>query len=107
MDDIERRIISAANQAVRQRNYRRARDRALARLSQAYPDTYRQLLEEERKADERESKRWVDISGATGPDRVNSQPRSHRIITATTTQSRGKGRGRKATHQGDLEGEAG
>lgn len=106
MDDIERRIISAANQAVRQRNYRRARDRALARLSQAYPDTYRQLLEEERKADERESKRWVDISGATGPDSIVSQPRTQRLI-ATTTQSHTKSKGRKATHPSNVEGEEG
>lgn len=106
MDDIERRIISAANQAVRQRNYRRARDRALARLSQAYPDVYRQLLEEERKADERESKRWVDISGATGPDNIVGQPRTQRLI-ATTTQSHTKSKGRKATHPSNVEGEEG
>lgn len=103
MDDLERRIISAANQAVRQRNYRRARDRALARLSQAYPDTYRQLLEEERKADERESKRWVDISGATGPDNIVSQPRTSRLV-ATATKAHTKSR--EATHQSNVEGEA-
>jgi len=49
----ERRIATAKNMAVRQRNYRRARDRALARLSNAYYDVYNELLEQERANDER------------------------------------------------------
>ncbi len=65
MDIEARRLATAANQAVRQRNYRRARDRALVRLAHAYPDTYKQLLEMERKADEIEGKKWIDLIGNT------------------------------------------
>ena len=59
------RIESAAAQAVRQRNHRRARDRALVRLSRLYPADYRRLYEEERARDKRENKTWLDIHGRT------------------------------------------
>ena len=47
----KRRVAAAKNMAVRQRNYRRARDRALVRLAQAYPETYKELLELEKARD--------------------------------------------------------
>ena len=47
MREVERRVETAKAQAVRRRNYRRARDRALARLSRDYPNVYRTYLEEE------------------------------------------------------------
>jgi len=62
---IERRIESALKQAVHYRNYRRARERALAKLSHLYPDTYKQLLGIEKAIDEQEGKSWIDISGST------------------------------------------
>ena len=65
MREVERRIETAKAQAVRQRNYRRARDRALARLSNDYPNVYRNYLEEEMSADEEGNKKWLDISGRT------------------------------------------
>ena len=65
MEIEEIRLTGAVNQAVRKRNYRRARDRALVRLAHAYPDTYKQLLEMERKADEVEGKKWIDLNGNT------------------------------------------
>jgi predicted RNase H-like nuclease (RuvC/YqgF family) len=65
--DNDKRLRGAANQAVRQRNYRRARDRALVRLAHLYPDTYKQLLEMEKKTDEQEGKTWIDIDGNTIP----------------------------------------
>jgi hypothetical protein len=65
MSKIERRVESAKAQAVRQRNYRRARDRALARLGNDYPNVYRAYLEEEIEADEKMGKKWLDISGNT------------------------------------------
>ena len=65
MREVERRIETAKTQAVRQRNYRRARDRALARLSRDYPNVYRNYLEEEMSADEEGNKKWLDISGRT------------------------------------------
>ena len=65
MSKTERRVESAKAQAVRQRNYRRARDRALARLGNDYPNVYRAYLEEEIKADEKMGKKWLDIAGNT------------------------------------------
>ena len=62
---IQNRIETAKAQAVRQRNYRRARDRALARLSRDYPNVYRTYLEEEIEADENMGKKWLDIAGRT------------------------------------------
>jgi hypothetical protein len=63
--DVEKRIKTATTHAVRQRNYRRVRDRALRRLGNLYPDQYRELLEEERARDEAENKVWLDITGRT------------------------------------------
>ena len=65
MSNTERRIETAKAQAVRQRNYRRARDRALARLGNDYPNVYRAYLEEEIEADENMGKKWLDIAGNT------------------------------------------
>jgi hypothetical protein len=62
---VERRIEVAKSQAVRKRNYRRARDRALARLSKDYPNVYRTYLEEEIEADDKMGKKWLDIAGNT------------------------------------------
>ena len=73
MSNTERRIETAKAQAVRQRNYRRARDRALARLGNDYPNVYRAYLEEEIEADEKMGKKWLDISGNTKP--TNSRSR--------------------------------
>ena len=61
------RIKAAADQAVRQRNYRRARERALTRLANDYPNVYRAYLEEEKEADENMGKKWLDIDGNTKP----------------------------------------
>ena len=63
--DINRRIESAKRSAVGYRNYRRARDRAMTRLSQAYPETYKELLELEKVSDETTGAKWIDIDGST------------------------------------------
>ena len=65
MTDLDKRIKGAMNMAVRQRNYRRARDRAMTRLSNAYPETYKELLEQEKIVDEQMGKKWLDIDGST------------------------------------------
>jgi len=65
---IERRIATAKNMAVRQRNYRRVRDRALTRLANAYPETYKELLEQEKISDEQLGKKWLDLDGNTSAD---------------------------------------
>lgn len=64
-DEVKRRMATANRKAVRDRNYRRARDRALARLAHLYPDTYKQLLEMEKKQDELQGKKWISIDGST------------------------------------------
>lgn len=61
----EKRMKAAASQAVSYRNYRRARDRALVRLAQAYPETYKELLELEKAYDETTGAKWLDIDGNT------------------------------------------
>jgi hypothetical protein len=63
--EINRRIESAKRSAVGYRNYRRARDRAMTRLSNAYPETYKELLEQEKIVDEQMGKKWLDIDGST------------------------------------------
>ena len=73
MSSTERRIETAKAQAVRQRNYRRARDRALARLGNDYPNVYRAYLEEEIEADDKMGKKWLDISGNTKSARSRSK----------------------------------
>jgi len=65
LSETKRRVETAKAQAVRQRNYRRARDRALARLGNDYPNVYRTYLEEEMEADDKMGKKWLDISGNT------------------------------------------
>jgi hypothetical protein len=54
------------SQAIHQRNYQRARSRALVRLSQAHREHYRELLEEEKARDEQMGKRWIGIDTSTG-----------------------------------------
>ena len=64
MKEISRKRVSG-KQAIHYRNYRRARDRALVRLSQAYPETYKELLELEKVNDEATGAKWVDIDGSS------------------------------------------
>jgi len=70
----ERRMKAAANQAVSYRNYRRARDRALTRLASAYPETYKELLEQEKANDEQLGKKWLDINGTTTAGELGLRP---------------------------------
>ena len=65
MTEIDKRIRGAKRMAIRQRNYRRARDRAMTRLATAYPETYKELLDQEKIVDEQMGKKWIDIDGST------------------------------------------
>ena len=65
MTDADKRIPGAKRMAVRQRNYRRARDRAMTRLASTYPETYKELLEQEKIVDEQMGKKWLDLDGTT------------------------------------------
>jgi len=57
---------SIKKQAIYERNYRRARERALVRLGREFPDLYRQYLDEERRKDEEQGKAWVDFDFDSG-----------------------------------------
>lgn len=61
---MENKLVSG-KQAISYRNYRRARDRALNRLSKAYPDDYKELLEQEKASDKEQGKNWVALDGNT------------------------------------------
>ena len=63
-DLIKKRLAAAENMAVRQRNYRRARDRALARLANDYKEIYLDYLAEEKEKDITQGKRWLDLSSS-------------------------------------------
>ena len=93
----DRRVGTALNAAVRQRNYRRARDRALAKLAQQYPDDYRQLMEKEKESDEQLGKKWLDITGATTASEMGTRAG----LTTTGSQALYSGEG-----EGDRGGEA-
>jgi len=79
------RVESALRSAVYYRNYRRARDRAKTKLTHLYPDQYLALLEEERKKDELEGKKWHSIADSPAYRMASGEgDRSH-----TSTTSRG------------------
>jgi hypothetical protein len=80
MTETDKRVEGAKRMAVRQRNYRRARDRALVRLANAHPETYKELLEQEKVADVEMGKKWVDIDGSTIP---TMDIRTYSSITGT------------------------
>lgn len=77
MVGVSQRIQSANIEAVYHRNYRRARDRALTRLARAYPDEYKQYLQEEKLRDEKENKKWLDIAGNTSLNMVPDAKQLH------------------------------
>lgn len=92
--EVEKRIESAVRQAVHYRNYRRARERALVKLSHLHPDTYKQLLGIEKAIDEQEGKSWIDIAGNTRMAISTSTPDWHTTDTqearATASNDGGK-----------------
>ena len=87
----ERRMATAMNMAVRQRNYRRARDRALARLAQAYPELYKEYLLEEQVSDERMGKKWLDITGSTTTGKFDTRTEGPYVIPPTHNDSKNQG----------------
>ena len=89
----ERKLVSA-RQAVSYRNYRRARDRALSRLAKAYPNDYKELLEQEKASDEQLGKKWFATDDVVGVTFVDTR--------AGTTPA-----GPQATNRGEDEGDRG
>ena len=76
----------SGSQVVHYRNYRRARDKALVRLAHLYPDTYKQLLDEQRKFDEQEGKNWFIDSNSRLT--VNVRTRANGTPTPSTSSAR-------------------
>lgn len=87
MADLNRRMATAARQAVHNRNYRRARDRAMTKLAHLYPDTYKQLLGIEKAIDEQEGKNWIDLTGPIGLAASTSTPSGDTTSTRETVDS--------------------
>jgi hypothetical protein len=92
-DEAERRVATAARKAVRDRNYRRARDRALARLAHLYPDTYKQLLEMEKIEDEKQGKTWISIDGTTNVPVVGIHTRATGADNFAYARNKGENKG--------------
>jgi hypothetical protein len=93
----DRRVATAMNMAVRQRNYRRARDRALVKLAQLHPEIYQGLLEKEKASDEQLGKKWIDITGNTTVNNLDTR--------ADGSLTRGKASNNSA-YKGNAGGEA-
>lgn len=60
---LRKRLAAAENMAVRSRNYRRARERALTALARLHKEDYFALLEIEKAKDEQAGKRWGNLAG--------------------------------------------
>ena len=92
-DQAQRRMQTATRKAIRDRNYRRARDRALVRLAHLHPDTYKQLLEMEKLADEKQGKTWIGIDGSTGVPVVGVHTRATGADDLASTHNAGENEG--------------
>lgn len=99
MSQIDRRIKSAKTIQTNRRNYRRARDRALARLAGVYREQYLELLEQERMEDAKNGKTWLDISGRTHLDIALDRSARNPSSLSGSPETDGDTEG-----EGDLEG---
>ena len=86
----------SGRQSIHYRNYRRARDRALVRLSHLYADTYKQLLVEERELDESQGKKWVAVADSTRLT-ITTHTRANAVPTFDTSTG---DEGENARHNG-------
>ena len=78
-----RRIQTAIRASVSQRNYRRARDRALTQLANKYREEYLLLYSQEKERDQKEGKVWTDLSSS-----LSDQPsRSSQALSSSDTSS--------------------
>jgi hypothetical protein len=84
--------MAGVSQAIHYRNYRRARDRALARLAKEYPDQYQEYLQEEKASDEITGKKWVS-AGATVSVTTSIESYKDAIEGAVDTHYHGENEG--------------
>ena len=99
---MESRQVSG-KQVVHYRNYRRARDKALVRLAHVYPDTYKQLLDEQRSFDEQEGKIWIIDSNSRLTVGIHTRAYAANYLTFTSTSTN---TGNTRENEGDNGGEA-
>jgi hypothetical protein len=66
MEDSKQLKKAGVSQSIHYRNYRRARDRALARLAKDYPEQYGEYLQEEKVSDETTGKKWLSTGSTVG-----------------------------------------
>ena len=93
----------SGRQVVHYRNYRRARDKALVRLAHLYPDTYKQLLDEQRSFDEQEGKTWIIDSNSRLTVGIHTRANAANDLTFTSTSTN---TGNAGADEGDNGGEA-
>ena len=93
----------SGRQVVHYRNYRRARDKALVRLAHLYPDTYKQLLDEQRSFDEQEGKTWIIDSNSRLTVGIHTRANAANDLTFTSTST---STGNTRENEGDNGGEA-
>jgi hypothetical protein len=67
----------------------------MTKLTQLYPETYKQLFEIERSIDEQEGKSWIDISGNTRLD-ISTRAPSRDIASTRETSSQASNDGGEA-----------
>jgi hypothetical protein len=75
----------SGKQSIHYRNYRRARDKALTRLAHLYPDTYKQLLDEQRSFDEQEGKTWTITGDSKLTIAIHTRANAVPIFTDSST----------------------
>ena len=80
--------MAGVSQAIHYRNYRRARDRALARLAKDYPEQYAEYLQEERASDEVTGKKWLSDGATVG---VSTSIESYKDIRENRVDSGNEG----------------
>jgi len=78
----------SVTQAIHNRNYRRARDRALARLAKDYPEQYAEYLQEERAKDEATGKKWISTGVTVG---VNTGIESYKDVRESAVDTSDEG----------------
>ena len=87
----------SGKQSIHYRNYRRARDRALVRLSHLYPNLYKDLLAEEKELDEQEGTIWSLV----GDGKLSISTRTRANAVPAITGSTGDARENKSNNGGE------
>jgi hypothetical protein len=57
-------------------------------LANAYPDDYKELLEQEKANDEQLGKKWLDINGTTAASLVDTRPDPTPALAGQTNHQR-------------------